>query len=389
MKVLAVHNLYQQPGGEDGVFRDETTLLETYGHQVTRYTVHNDRIAEMRRPRLAKDALWNSSVYRELRDLVREERPQVAHFHNTFPLISAAGYYAMGAENVPVVQTLHNYRLMCPNGLFFRDGRPCEDCLGKTFPWPGVVHNCYRGDRAASGLAATVSFTNRLLDARSRQASVYIALTDFARDKLVEGGLPPDRVTVKPNFVSPDTGSGRGSGGYALFVGRLSPEKGVRTLLEAWKILGEGGMPLKILGDGPLADEVARTADENPRVEWLGYKPSHQVRDHMREAAALIFPSEWYETFGRVAVEAFASGTPVIVSDIGAISGLVEHRRTGLHFRPGEPRSLAEQVRWISAHPAERSLMRQEARSEYESKYTADRNYGLLLAIYERAIDSP
>jgi glycosyltransferase involved in cell wall biosynthesis len=172
-------------------------------------------------------------------------------------------------------------------------------------------------------------------------------------------------------------------------VGRLSPEKGVRTLLEAWKILGEGGMPLKILGDGPLADEVARTADENPRVEWLGYKPSHQVRDHMREAAALIFPSEWYETFGRVAVEAFASGTPVIVSDIGAISGLVEHRRTGLHFRPGEPGSLAEQVRWISAHPAERSRMRREARSEYESKYTADRNYGLLLAIYERAIDSP
>jgi glycosyltransferase involved in cell wall biosynthesis len=244
MKILAIHNSYQQPGGEDQVFLAETSLLERYGHQVVRYSKHNDRAAGMNRLALAGTALWNNSTYRDLRVLIRRERPDVAHFHNTFPLVSPAGYYAAKAEGVPVVQTLHNYRLLCPNALFFRDGGVCEDCMGKAITWPGVVHKCYRGSRAASGLVTAMLATHRALRTWTDMVDVYIALTEFARRKFIEGGLPEERMTVKPNFVDPDPGPGTSDDGHALFVGRLSPEKGVDTLLAAGNAL-EDGFPLR------------------------------------------------------------------------------------------------------------------------------------------------
>lgn len=385
MKILAVHNQYQQAGGEDRVFIEETALLEAHGHRVVRYRTHNDQISAMRPPTLAKNTLWNSSVYRELRELLRRERPRVAHFHNTFPLISSAGYYAAKHEGVPVVQTLHNYRLLCPNGLFFRDGRVCEDCLDKAFAWPGIVHKCYRDSHAASGLSAAAMFTNRALNRWSDQVGVYVSLTEFARRKMISGGLPADKIAVKPNFVHPDPGVGDGRGGYALFVGRLSPEKGIETLLRAWALMGKTSIPLKIAGDGPLAGEVARAASEHPRVEWIGYRSAGQIGALMKDAGTLIFPSEWYETFGRVAIEAFASGTPVIAADIGAIAELVESGRTGLRFRSGDAESLARQVEWLHTHAAERSAMRREARAEFEARYTAERNYRQLSRIYDLA----
>ena len=352
MKILAVHNRYQRPGGEDQVFVDETALLEARGHRVVRCEVHNDQVEHMNRLTLAKDTVWNTSAYRELGALIRRERPDVAHFHNTLPLVSPAGYYAARAEGVPVVQTLHNYRLLCPVSLFFRDGRVCEDCMGKTVPWPGVVHGCYRGSRAASGVIATMLTVHRALRTWTEMVDVYVALTEFARNKFVEGGLPAGKIVVKPNFVAPDPGPGQGGGGYALFVGRLAPEKGTGTMLDAWDRLGTG-FPLKIVGDGPLKDRVAGAAAGRSNVELLGHRPVADVHALMREADMLIFPSEWYETFGRVAAEAFAAGTPVVAADIGAVAELVEHGRTGLKFRPGDPEDLAAQVEWALSHPAE------------------------------------
>jgi glycosyltransferase involved in cell wall biosynthesis len=386
MKVLAVHNRYQQPGGEDQVFSAETALLESYGHRVVRYCTHNDRVADMNRLALVGNTLWSRSSYRELRDLVRTERPDVAHFHNTFPLISPAGYYAARAEGVPVVQTLHNYRLLCPDALFFRDGRVCEDCMGKAVPWPGVLHKCYRGSRAASGLVSAMLTAHRALRTWTEVVDVYVALTEFARGKFIEGGLPAERLVVKPNFVYPDPGPGEGRGGYALFVGRLSPEKGVGTMLEAWKRL-ERQIPLKVVGDGPLRKRVAEAAGRQPCVEYLGYRPAEEVQALSKEASVLVLPSEWYEGFSRVAAEAFATATPIIAGDLGAATELVEHGRTGLRFRPGDAEDLAEQARWFFSHPEEHARMRREVRAEYEAKYTAERNYRMLIGLYDSALE--
>ena len=386
MIILAVHNRYQRPGGEDQVFVDETALLEARDHRVVRYEVHNDQVERVNRLTLAKDTVWNTSAYRELRALIRRERPDVVHFHNTLPLISPAGYYAARAEGVPVIQTLHNYRLLCPVALFFRDGRVCEDCMGKAVPWPGVVHECYRGSRAASGVIATMLTVHRVLRTWTEMVDVYVALTEFARSKFIEGGLPAGKIVVKPNFVAPDPGQGQGGGGYALFVGRLAPEKGTGTMLAAWERLGTR-IPLKVVGDGPLRDRVVEAAARRSNVEWLGHRPVEEVHALMGKADMLVFPSEWYETFGRVAVEAFATGTPVIAADIGAVAELVEHGRTGLEFRPGDPEDLVTQVEWALSHPAELRRMRDEVRAEFEAKYTAERNYRALMEIYEAALE--
>jgi glycosyltransferase involved in cell wall biosynthesis len=384
MKVLMVHNYYQQAGGEDRVFLEETGLLEAHGHEVVRYSLHNERVATMNSATLAKNTLWSASAKKDLEALLRRERPHVAHFHNTFPLVSPAGYYAARAAGVPVIQTLHNYRLLCPNALFYRDGGPCEDCLGRAVTWPGVVHGCYRGSPAASAVVTAMLSAHRAARTWSRAVDVYVALTEFARRKFVEGGLPAEKTAVKPNFVLPDPGPGEGRGGFALFVGRLSPEKGVGTLLEAWGRLG-GRIPLKIVGDGPMAGRVLSAAARRSDVEYLGHKRAEEVRALMKGARALVFPSEWYETFGLVAAEAFAAGTPVVAADIGAVAEIVDDGRTGLRFRPGDAGHLVAQVERVFSGTEEYARMRREARAEFEAKYTAERNYGMLMGIYESA----
>ncbi len=384
MRILAVHNYYQQPGGEEQIFNTEATLLQSYGHEVVRYTLNNDQITGMNPLMLAKNTLWNQAVYQELRSLIRKEKPEVAHFHNTFPLISPAAYYAAKDEGVAVVQTLHNYRLLCPNALFFRAGRICEDCLGKPFPLPGIIHGCYRGSRSASAMvASTVSF-HSLLGTWSKAVDVFIVYSQFAIKKFIQGGLPQEKIMFKTNFLYPAPAQGEGKGGYGLFVGRLSVEKGLGVMLDAWRQLG-GKIPLKILGDGPMAGLVKEAMQEMPEIEWLGRKSLEEVYEVMGNAAFLVFPSEWYETFGRVAIEAFAKGTPVVASNIGAIAELIDHERTGLLFRPSDPADLAEKVRWLLDHPQNLTQMRQEVRVEFDTKYTADNNCKRLLEIYQVA----
>ncbi|GIV62057.1 MAG: hypothetical protein KatS3mg044_0923 [Rhodothermaceae bacterium] len=227
--------------------------------------------------------------------------------------------------------------------------------------------------------------THRAAGTWSRYIHRYIALTEFAREKFVEGGLPTDRIVVKPNFVHPDPGWREQPGRYALYVGRLSPEKGIRALLEAWRLL-DGAFPLKIVGDGPLSPLVAEAAGQIENVEYLGRKTPEEVRQLMCKAAFLVFPSEWYEGFPMVLAEAFGCGLPVVATALGSQGTIVEHGRTGLHFRPGDPEDLAARVEWLLAHPGELARMRRAARAEYEAKYTAERNYEMLMAIYEQAI---
>lgn len=387
MRILVAHNYYQQPGGEDHIFATEADLLESRGHQVLRYGVHNDAIKAMGRVAMVRATLWNGAVFRQLVELFQRERPDVAHFHNTFPLISPAAYYAARTADVPVVQTLHNYRLLCANAVFYRDGRVCEDCLGRFAPWPGVVHACYRDSRAASAVVAAMLAFHRARGTWTDLVDVYIVCTEFAREKFSRGGLPAERIVVKPNVVYPDPGPGEGLGGYALYVGRLTAEKGLATLLAAWERLAEPP-PLKIVGDGPLAGAVADAASRCSAIEWLARQSSDRVLELMKDARALLIPSVWYEGLPRVIVEAYAAGLPVIASDLGAMSSLIEHGRTGLHFRPGDPEDLAAQVTWAYTHPLEFAAMRHAARAEFTAQYAPDRNYDLLMAIYARAIAS-
>jgi glycosyltransferase involved in cell wall biosynthesis len=384
VKVLACHNFYQQPGGEDQVFADETRLLETRGHSVLRFTLHNDDIAHMGRLEVARRTLWNRDSYRTLRTLMASERPDVVHCTNTFPLISPAVYYAARAEGIPVVQSLHNYRLLCANSLMLRDARACEDCVGKFFPWPAIQHRCYRDNRAASAVVAGMLTTHRTLRTYRRMVSVYVALAEFSRRKFIEGGLPADRIVVKPNFVDPDPGIGAGRGGYAVFVGRLSAEKGLDVLLAAWSHLAEH-IPLKIIGDGPLAEMVQTAAAADSRIEYLGRRNRQEVCDLIGDAACLVMPSVCYEHGPKALIEAYAKGTPVIASRLGAMAEQVVDGLTGRLFVAGDPTDLAARVSEFFRNAVSRVAMRHAARETYEQRYTAEPNYRALLAIYQRA----
>jgi len=385
MNILMAHNYYQQAGGEDQVFADESQLLEQYGHHVHRLTMHNDQIDSTPQLKLLGQTIWNWDVYHELRSLIRQHQIQIVHFHNTFPLISPAAYYAAKAEKAVVVQTLHNYRLFCLNALFLRDGKVCEDCLDQPIPWSGIQHSCYRDNQAASAAVATMLTTHRLLQTWQQQVDTYIALTEFARNKLIQGGLPAAKVVIKPNFVDPDPGFGQGEGNDALFVGRLSVEKGIDVLLTAWERLGQK-IPLKILGDGALAPQVSDAAEKWLGVEWLGRQPMEQVYALMQSAQFLIFPSKWYEGLPRTLIEAFACGTPVIASNLGTMSSFITPYETGLHFQPGNADDLVTQVEWAISNPQKLAQMRQNARSEFEKRYTSAESYQVLINIYHQSI---
>jgi len=377
--VLSAHNHYQQPGGEDQVFAAEAELLENNGHRVVRYEEHNSRIENRHAALAAMDALWSSKSARSFTELVQRYNPEVVHFHNTFPLISPAAYYAVQREGAAVVQTLHNFRLVCPGATLFREGEVCEECIEKKSLLPATQHGCYRGSRPATLAVAAMLTVHRAAGTWRRRVDAYIAPSEFARRKFIEGGLPASRIVVKPNFVSPDPGVGEGSGGYALFVGRLSAEKGIAVLVSAWRELSH--IALVVAGDGPLAG-----TEWPPGVSWIGSQRRERILALMRDARVLIIPSLCYETGPLTLFEGFACGLPVIASNLGSMAERVTHQQTGLLFNPGDAADLARQVRWAFEHPEAIETMRRAARREFEEKYTAETNYKMLIAIYEQAI---
>lgn len=380
MRVLIAHNAYQQRGGEDSVVDAELGLLRRHGHAVEVFQRHNDELKEMIPWKAAIDTVWSRKSAAALTAAIDRFRPDIVHFHNTFPLISPSAYWAVQAAGLPVVQTLHNFRLHCPQAMYLRAGRVCEDCLGHQ-PWRSVLHACYRGSRAQSAVLSGMLVWHRALGTYRDKVTRYIALNEFCRRKFIEGGLPADRVVVKPNFV--DFGAAQPSARAGLlFVGRLSAEKGLLTLRESMALLP--GVQLRVAGDGPEAAVLDGVAG----VTKLGRLVVEDVRQEMNAATALVVPSIWYETFGLVVIEAFACGTPVIASRIGALSGVVEDGVTGLLFEPGNAADLAAKMRWVLEHPADAARMGRNARLEYERSYTAERNYELLMNIYEDAIDA-
>ena len=389
MKILFVHNSYQQPGGEDIVFEQERNMLEQAGHQVVTYCRTNwdvESYTGIRRLSLAKQTIWSSDSRRACSRLLRREKPDVVHVHNTFVMISPSIYSACYDAGVPVVQTLHNYRLLCPAATFFRDGKVCEECIHGSL-WRGVEHACYRHSYAATATVALMLASHRMRNTWGREISCYVALSQFARNKFVEGGLPRDKIFVKPNFVHPDPRAPKGAGEYALFVGRLAPKKRLSTLLEAWERLSTP-IPMLIIGGGPDQEHLESQARQAglSHVRFQGQLPREQTLAAINQARFLVFASEWYENFPVTIAESFACSTPVICSGMGAMEELVSDGKTGLHFTPGGAEDLARKVEWAWAHPEEMRAMGAAARSEYETKYTAEKNYPMLMEIYDRAI---
>lgn len=378
LRVLIAHNQYQQRGGEDAVVEAESALLRQCGCEVATLLRQNDDLESMSAYSAAFDTFWSRKAYNDAVRTIGDFFPDVIHVHNTFPLISPAIYWAATRAGVPVVQTLHNFRLLCPQAMLLRDGQVCEDCLG-VLPWRGVIRNCYRGSQAQSTVLAGMLTLHRFLGTWQHKVTRYIALNEFCRDKFIQGGLPADRISIKPNFVDlPMPEESHRAGG--LFVGRLSPEKGIATLLGALDRLPH--IPVSFVGSGPEQERVA----VHPSASFLGAKSQTEVIDMMRSASYLLLPSICYENFPRTIAEAFACGLPVIASRLGAMAELVSDGETGLLFEPGNAKDLAQKIVWAEANPDTLLEMGKRARREYEAKYTPATNYDQLMAIYAEAI---
>lgn len=392
MKILLVHNFYQQPGGEDTVFELESAMLQRAGHEVFTYQRSNSEILKMGmmgKLAVPTKMIWAWDTAKAMRALLAKIRPDLVHFHNTFMLISPAAFSICKNMGIPVVLSLHNPRLLCPASTFFRQGSACSECVGRTVSWPGIMHACYRNSHVQTALVAAMVTTHRLLRTWENQIDRYIVFSEFYKEKFIQGGLPPEKISIKPHFVHPDPGPRNNTrGGYALFVGRLEPEKGVRTLLRAWKSLTD--IPLKIRGDGQLLNEVYDHINSGGRsTEIVERLPEKDLIQLFKGASFLIWPSEgYYECFGLVAIQAFACSLPVIASRTGVMTEIVQENLTGLHFTAGDSADLADKVRWAWDNRSVMCEMGQRGRVEFEERYNEKNNYKQLLEIYELALQT-
>lgn len=387
MRILMAHEYYQLPGGEDGVFETTRDLLRARGHEVIEYVRRNDEISGysvIEKLSLPARTVWAWDTQRELAQLLAETQPDVAHFVNTFPVISPSAYSACHRAGVAVVKSIDNPRLMCPAGTFFRDGRLCVDCMGKV-PLPAVVHACYRGSYLQSAVVAGMLSLHRMRETWQRDVDAWLLTTNFYRRKFIENvGLDPEKLFLRPNFVDPDPGVRADTNGrYALFMGRLSLEKGVKVLLNAWKQIP---MELKIRGVGELEAEVRRFAASRQDVELGPWAPAEEKYRLIKGARFLMWPSQGYcETFGNVVAESYACGVPVIAARTGVAEEMVINGRTGLFFSPTDSADLAAKVRWANEHPNEMARMGLCGRNEFESRFTPEISYQGIMRAYHAA----
>lgn len=380
--VLIVHNYYQIPGGEDTVVENEKKMLEENGHKVVLYTRHNSElnsISKMKKLTLPLSTVFNLRTYREVKKLILKEKIDVVHVHNTLNMVSPSAYYAAFVSKIPVVQTIHNFRLICPGATFFRDGKVCEDCLEQGLLC-AVKHKCYRGSRVQTLACVISNLFHRLIGTYKKLN--YICLTEFNRDKILcLKQIKEDRVYVKPNFVQSEEQivSYQERKNQMIYVGRLEEIKGVEVLLKAWKVLGDDAPELLVCGKGPLEAWCKNYIEQNQllKVKMLGFVPNNQVRELIGKAKALILPTQVYEGFPMTIAEAYACGTPVIGSKLGNTGSLIEEGKSGWKFQHTSENALANAV--LTAMNCTSGIDR-----SYINKYSKEANYEQLRRIYEK-----
>ena len=381
VRILLVHNYYQQRGGEDVAVEQELDLLQRKGHETQLYAVTNDDIRGLwRKAATAAFVVYNPATKTAMARKLSAFRPDIVHVHNFFPQLSPSVFDACRDAGIPCVMTLHNFRILCPTSILFHDGRVTERSLHHTALW-ALPHRVYRSSFLATLPLAAMVDAHKWAGTWRRKVDRFIALTAFAKAKFVEGGIPSGRIAVKGNAAPDPAAAGTQPRHGALYVGRLSGEKGIATLLAAWHGVN---YPLRIAGDGPLL-QICATA-QSGNISCLGRLTRERVDEEMRRAAFLVLPSVCYEMFPMTLVEAFAHGLPVLASNLGGLASLVDDHATGLLFKPGDPADLRAKAEWAAEHPADMAAMGGNARAKYEARYTAEQNYANLIAIYEQAI---
>jgi glycosyltransferase involved in cell wall biosynthesis len=384
MKIIFAHNTYQHFGGEDSVLAAELKLLRDEHHNVRLFQVDNMVVkGVLTQLKTALSCRYSIQSKKNMQEKLESCQPDLVHVHNFFPLLTPSIYDACIEAGVPVVQTLHNFRTICPGALLMRDGGICEKCVTGT-PYQSIPHRCYRNSISGSWAVARMVAYHRRKQTWKHKVDRFISLTQFSKQKFIEAGFPAEKIVVKPNFCEVADSrvmaqNSRRNG--ALFVGRLSKEKGVATLLKAWRGLD---IPLRVAGRGPLFSNHENNHDDC--IQFLGQISREQVDIEMTRASFLVMPSECYEGFPMVLVESFSRGLPVIASRLGGMAEIVEDVVTGLHFEPGNSDDLAQKVKWIHDHPQECHQMGENARRIYEEKYTPAKNYKILMDVYEQAI---
>jgi len=386
MKVIFFHNQYQHKGGEDSVVANEIRLLEDHGHLVDAAIISNDEIKSVKdKLYAAMNVAYSKQSYDWCCERLERFRPDIAHVHNIFPLITTAVYDACRDNNVPVVQTFHNYRIYCANGLLLRDGKICEDCLQSGSALPAVIHGCYRGSRIASFFVARMINTNRKNKTWERKINRVIVASNYTREKLLEGGIPFKNICLKPHLafpkyapivkVDPDKL-------YALCISRLSHEKGIETLLESWK---QQDIELRIVGGGPERERYERLASD--KVRFLGRLDDKELAYQLSNAAFMVMPSECYENFPVVVAEAYSYGVPVVASNIGSLKELVLHDETGLLFQAGNPDNLKSMIDQLKNDDAKLGIYRKNAFYYYKTKLSPEVIYSRVMEIYKDAMN--
>jgi glycosyltransferase involved in cell wall biosynthesis len=386
MRILLIHDFYQHFGGEDAAAMADKALLESNNQEVLLYTRDNSEIRDfslIEKLTFPIQTLYSWQTKIKLTQLVRDRLPDVAYVHNFFPLISPSVYHVLHSLHVPIIQVIHDFRFFCPNGWFFTQGQVCERCKGGNY-LNAVRFRCYRDSYLSSALAASSIGTNRL-GGMLEKIDAFICLTNFLKQKLVEAGIRQEKIFVKPNFIdASQITPAYGQGEYALYLGRLSREKGIWTLLRAFQQLK--GISLKIAGSGPMEAELRRFLKENAvkNVEIVGFKSGKDKRQLLAESMFVVMPSEWYETFGLVILEAYAAGKPVVASSIGSLPYVVRDGKSGLLFAAGDIHDLAEKIERLSTHPDEREAMGRFGRTLVETEYGPRKNYELLMELFGR-----
>lgn len=391
MRILMIHNHYQQYGGEDAVTKSVFDLLVRNRDDVYLYERSNLEINDLPLRQKIETLLnmpWSRQSYREVKLILREFfKPDVVHVFNTFFTVTPAIYYACKEEGIPVVQSLFNYRLICANALFLRDNRHCSDCLTKS-RWRSVLYPCYRNSRILTALVVKMINQHWKLGTWLNYVDQYITVTEFSRQQFIKAGIPASRIMTQPHFLPTNPQPRTQSQHYALYIGRLSTEKGVELMMQAWKDIKT--IPLKIMGTGPLHEKLRLAVKNNnlTNIEVLGYQPEDEYERYLKGAKFLVVPSINYDNFPRTIVEAYSYGVPVVTSSLDGIKEFVKPGVSGELFQVGNPKDLADKVNWLALQDERLEKMSIGSRQEFEKLYTADVYYPFLMSAYRKAIET-